>query len=517
MTENKYDVSFVNYSLPPLEKDKKSVLIPVPRGALILVAMLENKGFSVQFKDYQLSDSTEPLKEESFCSFLSDTADIIGISSQSHLLPILINSLKMFKKKYPNKKIILGGPCVANIGHELIEEFDWVDYVVEGEAERIFVDLVTALKKGDSLNNFQGLIYKENDNLVNNKILKHRIKDLDSLPLPAYNVVNPEDYNYPTIETSRGCAYSCKFCHFPLSKGTKIYFRNMDKIIQELKLISNFFKSEKLKIIDDNFVCSKKRTIEFCNAYKKANYNMKFGIYTRINTMDQKLMKELSETGCCYVLFGLESGSNKILKKINKKFTIEEAVEVVLESKKYFEKVVATFIWNFPFESFNEFMLTFRIIHNLTKGGVTTVYYELMPFPTIELYSDNKDDLYYDPDHCYSLLNNWYASVNYSKESKNLIRQYPSIFSSFYSYKSPDESVKRKLFFFYLYYNKDNTYFNDFLIKVKNKYFMISNKKFMYSDLVNVDLDNIDLKQFNSLKEVFIRLKLDENLISNQD
>ena len=162
-------------------------------------------------------------------------------------------------------------------------------------------------------------------------------------------------------------------------------------------------------------------------------------------------------------------------------------------------------------------MLTFRIIHNLTKGGVTTVYYELMPFPTIELYSDNKDDLYYDPDHCYSLLNNWYASVNYSKESKNLIRQYPSIFSSFYSYKSPDESVKRKLFFFYLYYNKDNTYFNDFLIKVKNKYFMISNKKFMYSDLVNVDLDNIDLKQFNSLKEVFIRLKLDENLISNKD
>lgn len=162
----------------------------------------------------------------------------------------------------------------------------------------------------------------------------------------------------------------------------------------------------------------------------------------RINLMDEAMMRTMADSGCVGIYYGLESGSDDILKQINKGFTAEKAKRVVLQSKKYFGKVMVSFIYGFPIESMADFYDTLFLAIFLFDKGVDVHRHLLSPLPLTPLYERYKDSLSFSQDLISDI--SWEGSVrSISSEVLGLIKKYPQVFTSFYHFDSPDLLKKK--------------------------------------------------------------------------
>ena len=114
----------------------------VPLGPLYLTRALEEAGFTVDFRDYQLVDSNEPFDRSVFLEFLREPADIIGLSCMANLLPFAVLAMRALKETYPGRTIVLGGVGSKAVEHELLERFPWIDVICRGEGERTGPELL---------------------------------------------------------------------------------------------------------------------------------------------------------------------------------------------------------------------------------------------------------------------------------------------------------------------------------------------------------------------------------------
>jgi radical SAM superfamily enzyme YgiQ (UPF0313 family) len=160
--------------------------------------------------------------------------------------------------------------------------------------------------------------------------------------------------------------------------------------------------------------------------------------------MDDDLMREMVDSGCVQVRYGIESGSNKTLKRIKKGFTIEKAYEISMRSVKHFSSVHASFIWGYPFEDRNEFEATLEWARRFEDAGVTVLLFEYSPLPGSQLYKEFNGELKFSNDN-YSLFiitghevvteKGFDAQPEFSPIYQ-LIKKHPKIFSGFYKYEN---------------------------------------------------------------------------------
>ncbi len=442
------DITIVNFVIPQrnvLKEDKINVL---PLAPLYLASYLEQeRGYKVDIKDYQLVSYKEPLKVSNIVSFLKEIdSKVIGISLGSAVLPFLISGLEKLKKEFPNKIIILGGPGPGGVAKEIIKEFDFIDFIIKGEGEVKLLKLMDYLSGNlKSPDKIEGIVYKNEKGKVVDNPLGERIKNLDELPFPAYDKVDPKDYGRVNFITSRGCSFNCIFCDIPHFWQSVNYKRSIDKVIEEIKIAHEKFGFKKFGFADDNFILDRKRIEEFCDKYKKESINAQWSIYARINLTDLSLIKKMAKGGCYGAFFGVESGSNKVLKIINKGFTRKEAKETLLYTLEYIPKVTASFMWGFPFESFSDFLETKNFITELTRETEIMPYiFHLTPFKKTTLYKRYED--YIEPEP--SMTGTLNRPVNHDDVKKNkevlkLVKEYPDIFVSYYRFFT--QSFNKKL------------------------------------------------------------------------
>lgn len=443
----KKDIDIINLSMPVgagASKDKAVKVIPI--GPLYIVSFLENKGFSVGFRDYQLNNYSDPFRTDNIFSFLSDSSDIIGIRSDSHLLPFLVYSVKLLKQRYPQKTVILGGPGPTSVARTLVKNFPFIDIVVKGEGEYTSLELMDCLKNRRKLDSVGGIVFRAKDGSLRETPPRQRIKNLDELPFPAYQKLNPKDYQRVNIIASRGCPFSCLFCDVPPFWQHYNITRSIDNVVEEIKYFQSIFHFERFGFSDDNFVLNKKRVLDFCNKFKKSKIKAQWSAYGRVNLMDDLMMEKMSQAGCYGIFFGVESGSNKVLKKIKKGFTAREAKNVIIKSTEYFEKVCASFMWNFPFESFDDFLESVQLIKALSKNPkIITQVFLLTPIAGTALYEEYKDTLKFSQKEFGSLVYPVRKEITIEKKVLDLIKSYPEVFSFFYQFKSINFEQKRNI------------------------------------------------------------------------
>lgn len=396
----------------------------IPLGLLYIASVLEKKGYKVILKDYQLSKSKNPFILKNFLDFVGQiSTTIIGFSCMSNLLPFAILGAKMIKENYHGKIVVFGGVGPSPVAHHIIKEFPFIDIVVDGEGEKAIIEIM----KGNHNHIFQN----------------GRIADLDTLPMPAYHLINFKDYDAaPSIITSRGCPYDCAFCTEASIFGRGVRFRNIDLVIEEMKYVHEQSRKTLFLIQDDNFTLNKLRVLEFCNKIKNLNLDLKWKCFGRIDLMDEEIMEKMAESGCVQVRYGIESGSNKILEKIRKRFTIEKAYEIVSQSVKYFPSVHTSFIWGYPFEKMDDLFATLEQMKKFEEKGATAYLFQLSPLPRSEIYEEYKGKLEFFP-KLYSNFNAAGCEVweedgckihKTSRYIYDFIKKYPHIFPGFYQY-----------------------------------------------------------------------------------
>ena len=254
--------------------------------------------------------------------------DIVGISC---CFTIGIDFALIIAKR--SKKLgfatVLGG-WHPSFDYSEVLKHPFVDVVVRGEGEITFRELI----KNKNLEEIKGISYKDNGDMINNAD-RPLIKDLNKLPLPARKLRSKESYYQifqmpiDALETSRGCPFKCTFCNIHLFNRGTYRTKSIERVIQELKIISSQKKGLNVLLVDDNFTANMKRVEKICDRTIEEDIKLDFICQSRIDVIknNPNIIKKMSEAGFWLFFLGIESFNQKSLNDLQKKISFRDIVE----------------------------------------------------------------------------------------------------------------------------------------------------------------------------------------------
>jgi len=275
-----------------------------------------------------INDVNNPIWEELFATIIQYDPDILGITmftANYKVAKIIAGYVKKIKKECT---IVVGGthPTIDPEGTLNNNDFD---YLVRGEGEFTFLELI----EGKDVNKINGLSFRKGNIIVNNP-KRPFIKDLDILPFPSRDLFINDTRNtdYENIITGRGCPFSCIYCASNKIWERKTRFRSARNVLSELSYLKNNYNSPLVYFVDDTFTLNKERAKEICNGIISNNIDLEWKCDTRIDCIDYELVDLMKKSGCIRIKIGVETGSEKIMRKIKKGLTkenIRKGVEII--------------------------------------------------------------------------------------------------------------------------------------------------------------------------------------------
>lgn len=252
--------------------------------------------------------------------------DLIAFSVVTFHYQLSLHYAKICKTICPNAKIVFGGIHVSCVPEVVIDNA-CIDYIVIGEGEIAFLEIIKHIEKAESSEPIVNTWYKSKDG----KIIKGKqtgfIQDLDSLPhydKEIWEDFTPHDTYYITI-TSRGCPYNCTYCfnHFfreiPDEKSNYVRRRSVKHVIEELKINKAKYNLQFIEFWDDIFILDKRWLKEFLDVYKK-EIALPFKCYIHVNLFDEDVAIGLKEAGCKWVDFGIQHINEDYRRKVLKRY-----------------------------------------------------------------------------------------------------------------------------------------------------------------------------------------------------
>jgi radical SAM superfamily enzyme YgiQ (UPF0313 family) len=316
--------------------DNESFLTSFPLGIAYLASALRNKGCEINI----YSQDVYHLPEEHLVNHLNNNNyDLIGVGviggyfQYRKLLKIsqAINSIKNRRFFY-----VIGGHGPSPEPEFFLNKTG-ADVVVMGEGEVVMGNLVEALGSGGDLSTIKGIAYRSGDKVVINEREK-LIEDVDSIPWPAWDLF-PMDYytmmRAPGIRltercqmvfTGRGCPFKCNFC-YRMDPGFRP--RSSENIIEELRILNRDYHVNFFEFLDDLFMISEKRAIEFCEKLIQADLGIRFTCQGRLNFATREVIRTLKRAGCVFINYGIEALDDNVLENMNKKLTVAQIIKGV--------------------------------------------------------------------------------------------------------------------------------------------------------------------------------------------
>lgn len=351
-----------------------------PMGLGYLAAILEKNKHKVDILDltYSKWENVKNKVEEKVREF---NPDILGVSILSNSR---ISALKLmnFVKEIKEEVIILAGGVHTTCLYEQVLKNYPVNYAVLGEGEITIIELINAIKNKKNKEFFKkinGIAFLNNGEVIKT-FPRERIRNLDSLPFPKHEFFIDviKKYNSAQIMSSRGCPFSCAFCPSSVHWGRCMIQRSAKNVFEEIKYILKKFPNvEKIFFNDDEFICNNQRIIELCNMIIKDNIKIKWSCLGRVSSINEKLIKIMKEAGCIQIIFGIESGSQRILDRIGKKVKIEDIVNSINLCKKYEIEINYLTIVGLPGEdakSVRELITLAKELKRVSEPAILIIY-----------------------------------------------------------------------------------------------------------------------------------------------
>jgi anaerobic magnesium-protoporphyrin IX monomethyl ester cyclase len=320
---------------------------------------------------------------------------LVGATCVTLNYPIARRMLKVCKAFDPRIFTIIGGPHVTFALEETLLQSPWIDAIVIGEGERTLVELARAVEEGKDIHHVPGIAFADGGMVVKTPP-QARIEDLDQLPLPARELLPMARYRALgtpcTVITSRGCPYSCIFCSGHRMFGPKVRFRSPGLVVDEMEKLQGDFGLAKINIVDDTFTLNHHHTRAVCEEMLRRNLKIKWSAFARVDRISEDIAQLMNRAGCEWVLFGVESGNEEILKTIRKGITLEQVRCAVKTASEAGINVFNSFILGLPGESRDTALKSLAFGDELYhKYGAKYGFHMLAPLPGTELYERAKD------------------------------------------------------------------------------------------------------------------------------
>ncbi len=366
----------------------------LPIGLLSIAAVPHNRGYKVKIIDQRLDNNWK----QTLLNSLKNAPICVGITCMTgKQIYYALEAAKLVKQYDKDIPIIWGGVHPTLLPEQTLKN-QYVDIIVLREGDYTFMELVDALEKNKSLSNIKSIAYKQNSKIVKNNESDF-IKDLDSLPELPYDLVHMDSYTSLNIEgksidfvTSRGCPFRCSFCYNNYFNKSRWRAFSAKETVQRLKNVVEKYKIKTVYFQDDNFCADISRLKAILQGIIKEKLDINWGtLGLRVDTaklMNNDFLTLMQKSGCVNVDIGAESGSERILKMIDKKISVKDMIAVNKRLSKFPFIVKYTFIIGFPTETKPETLATVKASLKLVKENqhAYTPYFVFTPFPGTPMY-----------------------------------------------------------------------------------------------------------------------------------
>lgn len=364
---------------------------------------MRQKGYSVAICDAELEDwdfeqtarkigESDPLLAAIMVSGTNPSASTMNMIGAGKIASFV-------RTLFPNIKVLLAGLHPSALPERTILEED-AHFVCQGEGFYTLPKLIDALRAGGERFPIYGIFFKKNGDLCSNP-RPHLLKNLDTLPMPAWDLLPLKKYRahnwhcfghietrepYAVLYTSLGCPFNCSFCCINALFGKRmIRYRSEEKVIEEIDFLVNNYGVRNIKIADEMFGLNEERVVSLCEKIASRGYGLNMWAYARVNTVTQKMLCKMKESGINWVAYGFESGSKRVIKDVSKGYSIERVDEVVRMTREQDMNICGNFIFGLPEDDYDTMHQTLGQMLDINAEWANI--YCAMAYPGSRLYA----------------------------------------------------------------------------------------------------------------------------------
>jgi radical SAM superfamily enzyme YgiQ (UPF0313 family) len=416
---------------------------------LYIAAFLEKKGLSVEIIDLRPAPSEgHTLKDlEKICveRILAGQPRYVGFTCLTADYNCIDRIAQQLRQRGFDGKFIVGGHHPTFCPEDFFVEKGTYDYAVLGEGEITLLELLNCLETGGNITEVNGIAYRDGDTM-RKTTPRMLIEDISVFPPPAYHLVDMSRYTRPTIGlirhiliagvpilTTRGCPYRCTYCGNPSLWATHAHkkilrARSVEVVLNEITFLKEKYGIEGFGIADDAFTLNEERVKQFCHGIRDRKLNLVWACQTHANLFTENMAAWMKDAGCIQVEFGVESGSNRILKEMKKGTTVERIKPAFELCKKYKLRTLANLMINTPTETTEDLKATIAFARQLrptiysyavTVPLVGTEVYEKYVHPKL---TRAEYDLYLDERAYHSVIDKRFKLAAHNKNLAGVYR-----------------------------------------------------------------------------------------------
>lgn len=321
-------------SLPGLEENDGS-LFPLGIGYLAASLSVRHRVEALHFRSMTSARSQVPERLAAF------RPDLVGLTCSTFNRGFVREMIGIVRGWNPAAKIVVGGVHASFCPDQMLDGYD-ADLVVIGEGEVTIVELCAALEQGLTLSGVAGIAYREQGRVLVNAP-RPGVHQLDDLPMPDYSYAREfmESTGMGFLIASRGCPVRCTFCSTSSFWGQRVRMNSVARVVDEMEMLIARFGVKKIFFHDDTFNLGTGRVLEICREIKARGIRVEWACSCRVTPISEEMIAAMVDAGCRHICWGVESGSQEMLSRIDKKISLAQ-VRQAFELSAQFSSVMST-------------------------------------------------------------------------------------------------------------------------------------------------------------------------------
>jgi radical SAM superfamily enzyme YgiQ (UPF0313 family) len=361
----------------------------------------------------------------------TESIDVFGLSSICSSYPLTLRLAEEIRRRNPRAKIILGGPQASVVDVATMRAFPCVDVIVRGEGDDTLPSLLPLLVSDDQRwESLPGITFRRGDEIKRNANAPV-VDNLDRLPLPAFDLdLRMKARGGVHLEIGRGCPFACTFCSTNDFFRRNFRLKSPARMVADITSIKNEYGVDYFSLVHDMYTIDRRKVVAFCEEILASGAKFTWGCSARTDCIDDELLELMARAGCTGIFFGIETGSQRLQRVINKKLDLAESWRHIECADRNGIKTTVALIAGFPEETLDDLRDTMHFfIDALRFDNAEPQCSLLAPLAATPVYEQHKDHLIFD--QIYSDIS--HQSWQQDPVEIEMIKAYPDIFPNFYA------------------------------------------------------------------------------------
>jgi len=414
-------------------------------GVLALASVLDQAG--LQARIFDLDDAYAAYRREvrrygleGFPAWVaprivSSRVGLFGFSSLCSSYPLTIRIAECVKREAPACTVLFGGPQASVVDRQTLADFPFVDFILRGEADLSLPLFIEEWNGKRRFADVAGLTWRSSFGPQRNPDAPV-IDNLDDLPLPAYHLSNGlKNAEHAFLELGRGCPFSCTFCSTNDFFRRKFRVKSPARMLADMRAVASRYGFRTFELIHDMFTVDRRKVVAFCEALIDSGEDFKWSCSARTDCVDEGLLELMARAGCDGMFFGIETGSKRMQRIIDKDLDTAQSRVVVESAERLGISTTVSVIAGFPEENEDDLRETVSVyMHSLRHLHSTPQLNILAPLAGTPIHAQYKDQMVLE-DLCSHVS---HQGRSHNLADRELIRNHPEIFPNFYLLPTPN-------------------------------------------------------------------------------